>query len=151
MIMILYLDACSICRPFDDLTVIRNKLEKEAILEILSRIQNEEYIWKRSEVLDVEINEIRNLEKREKIKNTFSHVPTQIFYNSEVKKLLKKVQSMGFELMDSIHICSAITGNCDIFISTDDDLIKIGQKYSQKLKLQFLNPLDFINKVRKKI
>lgn len=142
--MIIYLDACSVCRPFDDISVIRNKLEADAIIEILYGIKNRRYIWKRSEVLDVELKEIKNIEKRVKIQNTYSHIPTQILYDKKVKSLLTKVNKFGFDLMDALHVCSAMIAKCEIFISTDDDLVKKGQHYSLELNLKFYNPLDFI-------
>ncbi len=30
--MIVYLDTCCLCRPYDDLTKIRNKIESESVL-----------------------------------------------------------------------------------------------------------------------
>ena len=51
----IYFDTCCINRPFDDQTRIRVRLEAEAVLGILSRIENGEWEWVGSEVLMDEI------------------------------------------------------------------------------------------------
>jgi hypothetical protein len=53
----IYLDACCLNRPFDDQTIDRVRLESEAVLLILKRIESDEWEWVSSEVLEFEINQ----------------------------------------------------------------------------------------------
>ncbi|MCE9500590.1 MAG: hypothetical protein K8R21_08840, partial [Leptospira sp.] len=122
--MFIYLDAGSICRPFDDITVIRNRLESDAISEIIYKLKKRKLTWKRSEILDAEINEINDPDKRIKIQNTYLQFPTEIQYDQKVRSLLTKVDKLGFDLLDALHICSAIAAKCEIFISTNPELVK---------------------------
>ena len=53
----IYLDTCCLNRPFDDQTQERIRLEAEAVLAILSRIEKGEWDWIGSEVLIDEIEQ----------------------------------------------------------------------------------------------
>jgi len=48
----IYLDVCCLNRPFDDQSQDRIKLEAEAIIMILFRIEREEWIFTGSEVIN---------------------------------------------------------------------------------------------------
>ena len=65
--MDIYLDTCSLCRPFDDQSKLRIKIETEAVQFIFEQIKKKKVKWIASEVLEFEINQINNLEKRIKI------------------------------------------------------------------------------------
>ncbi len=51
----IYLDTCCLNRPFDDQTQERIRLESEAVLAIISRIEKGEWDWIGSDVLMDEI------------------------------------------------------------------------------------------------
>ncbi len=53
----IYLDTCCLNRPFDDQTQERVRLEAEAVLAILSRIEKGEWNWIGSDVLADEIEQ----------------------------------------------------------------------------------------------
>lgn len=52
----IYLDVCCLQRPFDDQTQPRVRLEAEAIKLILGRVEQGEFEWLTSEVVDYEID-----------------------------------------------------------------------------------------------
>ena len=43
--MRIYLDNCALNRPFDDRSQERIRLETEAIIVILSRVERREWVW----------------------------------------------------------------------------------------------------------
>lgn len=53
----IYFDNCCLNRPFDDQTQVRIRLEAEAVLLILSRIEYGEWAWVGSDVLIDEIEQ----------------------------------------------------------------------------------------------
>jgi len=55
-----YLDACSLCRPFDDQRYLRIRLETEAVNLILSKIKEGKYKMLFSPVHIKEIDAIEN-------------------------------------------------------------------------------------------
>ena len=69
-----YLDACSLCRPFDDQRYLRIRLETESVNLILSKIKEGKYKMLVSPVHMKEIEAIENnferIEILELLKNT---------------------------------------------------------------------------------
>lgn len=64
----IYLDACCLNRPFDDQSQERIRLETEAVILILSRVQRGYWEQIGSEVLDFEIDQTPDLERRARVK-----------------------------------------------------------------------------------
>lgn len=51
--------------------------------------------------------------------------------------------SQGFRKMDSLHLASAMALQCDIFLTTDDGILK---KRSKVDKIKILNPVEYYAK-----
>ena len=58
-----YMDVCCLCRPFDDRTQDRIRIESEAVLTILGRC-NEDWILVGSDAVDFEISAVMDQKKR---------------------------------------------------------------------------------------
>ena len=75
----LYLDACCLNRPFDEQLQERVRLEAEAVLYILDRIQEGRYRWIGSDVFTEEIGKLQEGVKKAKIhvylRSTYETVP----------------------------------------------------------------------------
>jgi len=66
--MKIYLDVCCLCRPFDDQTIHRIRMETEAITEILKLCMTDcELVG--SEAIESEIFEISDEERRENVES----------------------------------------------------------------------------------
>ena len=66
--MRIYLDACCLNRPFDDQSQDRIRLESEAILLILGRLQSEGWQWIGSDILNLEIEQTPDLQRRFRVR-----------------------------------------------------------------------------------
>ena len=64
----IYLDTCCLNRPFDDQTQERVRLESEAVLAVLSRIERSEWSWAGSDVLTDEIEQTLDTQKLSRAK-----------------------------------------------------------------------------------
>ena len=64
----LYLDVCCLQQPFDDQTQPRIRLEAEAIKLILDRVEDGQFEWLTSEVVDYEIAQNPDAERALKAK-----------------------------------------------------------------------------------
>lgn len=62
--MKIYFDCCSLQRPFDDRSQLRIRIEAEAVLSILSLFESGELDLVNSEIIEFEINNIFDFEKR---------------------------------------------------------------------------------------
>ena len=65
--MKIYLDVCCLNRPFDDQTQDRIRLESEAVLLILKHIRLGNWVWISSEVVNFEVRQTPNVERRRRV------------------------------------------------------------------------------------
>lgn len=84
------MDVCCFNRPFDDWSQLRIRLEAEAILTIINYFQTEEWLLIGSIVLDSEIEQTPDLEKKQQVKDLLTLAKTKISLTEViVKKELK--------------------------------------------------------------
>jgi predicted nucleic acid-binding protein len=65
---------------------------------------------------------------------------------AEVKRA-KDLQKEGFQAFDSLHLACAETAKVDVFLSTDDRLLKRAKQISKRLKVRVMNPLAWAEEV----
>jgi len=146
----IYFDTCCLNRPFDDQTQYRIRVESETVLFILDQVKIGELKCVGSEVLDLEIDLIPNLEQKRRVKLLASHISNLIRIEQKEIKRAKQLELLGFRLFDALHIACAESGNIDILLTTDDKLLRLATRFSDKLSIQVKNPLKWLEEVSKK-
>lgn len=142
--MKIYLDVCCINRPFDDQNQNRVRLESEAVLLILNRIQFGEWQWISSEVVEDEIEQTPNLKRRERTHQLLAHAQiTHMLTEADVERA-RTLQKNGFNGIDALHLACAESSKADIFLTTDDKLIKRAAQIAQQLQIEVNNPLHWL-------
>lgn len=140
--MKIYLDNCCYNRPFDDQTQERIHLESEAILMVLQRGQSGIYKIMGSDVLQLEIERMHDIIKKQQVKELYKVSHTNISYSEHIKERAKEIRKQSnIKTFDSLHIASAEAGNVDVMLTTDDKLEKMSEKLNLKFKV--MNPLKF--------
>lgn len=141
----IYFDVCCLNRPFDDQSQTRIRLESEAILLILVKIKSKrEYKWLGSEVVNYEIEAIPDKEKLLKVKDLCIHIDETIILNNVIIERGKTIKEMGFNRYDALHLACAEKKKVDVFLTTDDNIIKKAKANTSKLKIQIMNPLTWL-------
>jgi predicted nucleic acid-binding protein len=140
----IYFDTCCLNRSFDDQTQVRIRLEAEAVLGILSRIENGELEWIGSEVLMDEIAQTLDAQRLSRVKLLSGFVQKVVEVNSKEVKRAKELQKDGFQLYDALHFACAENAKADVFLSTDDRLLKQAKRVSKRLKIKVENPLAWV-------
>jgi len=143
----IYLDTCCLNRPFDDQTQERIRLESEAVLAILSRIEKGEWTWIGSEVLTDEIEQTPDTQKLSRAKLLSGFIRENIEIGEKEAKRAKELQEHGFQLFDALHLACAESAQVDVFLSTDDRLLKLAKRVSKRLKIQAMNPLVWVEEM----
>lgn len=143
----IYLDVCCLNRVFDEQTQNRIYLETQAIITILNQCQLG--IWKliSSDVLDAELSQIRDLERLKNVKKILSVAKIKVLSNLDQKKRTTQLQKLGFSSYDAAHLASAEKSQADIFLTTDDRLLKKALKCSQLLNINVNNPVQWLLEV----
>ena len=145
--MKLYLDNCCYNRPYDDQTQEKIHMEGEAILAIINicKQNNDEIIG--SSALDLEINQIGDIEKREKVKYFYDQtITTKINYAANILKRVKELsEQANIRTLDRFHLSFAEYSDADIFLTTDTKFEKASSKLNLRMKV--INPLRYLTEV----
>ena len=138
----IYLDSCCVSRPYDNQTQNRIKSETAAIMQIIYRLWNREWQSITSQVLQFEINQISDLTKCSFVKALFASIPQTIFVSIGVSETFrgKQLEALGFKEYDALHIACAEAAKADVFLTTDDAVIRRAQRLRSQLHVRVENP-----------
>ncbi len=145
--MRLYLDVCSLNRPYDDQSIDRNRLEAEAILIIVGRVSNGKHSLVSSEIIDREVAACPDMEKAELVGQTLRLAGQHAVFTAADARRFRELTALGFRKLDSMHLACAEAARCEYFITTDDKLIKRAKAHRKTLAVAVVNPLAFVTEV----
>ena len=145
--MKIYFDVCCLNRPYDDQTQDRIRLETEAIMTILKHIESKEWYLISSGVVNYEIGKTSDEERMCRLESMVSWAYEFISVDQDSYNRAKEIQQqLGIKAYDALHITCAEKGKVDIFLSTDDKLIKASKRNKEALKIEVENPLIWLQK-----
>ena len=143
----IYLDVCCLNRPFDDHTQDKIRLESEAVVTILTNMENKKWQMIGSDIINYEISRISNPDRKKKV-IIISKISTQhINLNDSVINRAKAIEKHNIKSMDALHLASAEQEKVDIFLTTDQDLITKCSLQSSKIKIKVQNPVNWLMEV----
>jgi predicted nucleic acid-binding protein len=143
----LYLDACCLNRPFDDQTQSRIYLESQAVMTILSQCQSGTWKLINSSALIAELNQTPDLERLQNVKKLLSIAKIKVISSAFIEDRSAQLQKLGFSSYDATHISSAERSLADVFLTTDDRLLKKYLKNSQLINIKINNPVQWLVEV----
>lgn len=139
-ILKIYLDACCLLRFFDDPTQERVRNEKAAIALILSRVHTGPWSWVASKVLIDEVDEGSYPAQRDRINKILTYASQTVSVGAmEIARAKHLVEALGLKREDALHLACAESGAADIFLTTDDRLLKTARADPQ-IHLRVENP-----------
>jgi len=137
----LYLDVCTLCRPFDDQHRMRIRLETDSYFLIMQAIRDGIYELLYSKVHEKEIAAINDILERTEIIETIYQNGKRCNGNFQaIRKRADKLVDAGLGVADAAHVAFAEI-NADYFISCDDRLIK--RSKSEKVDIIMRTPVEF--------
>ena len=145
--MKIYIDNCCYNRPFDDQRQPRIREETDAVAAIITRAETIGDIILGSDVLLFEIDKIKAFDRRRAIRSAFERAVTEIIPVNETVDL-RTAEIMGvssIHRMDAAHLACAEFGDADIFLTTDDKLIRACKNL--QLRFRVLNPVAYFKEV----
>ncbi|WP_017720800.1 hypothetical protein [Kamptonema formosum] len=144
---IIYLDACCLNRPFDDQNQARIALETRAILTILSECQSGQWKLIASAALDAELAQTPDLDRLNNVKAILRIAKIKVISSQWIEDRSIELVKLGFSGYDATHIASAERSRADIFLSTDDRLIKKAKLHIKLLNVPANNPVQWLMSV----
>ncbi|MGA7604310.1 MAG: PIN domain-containing protein, partial [Anaerolineales bacterium] len=124
----IYLDACCLNRPFDDQSQPRVRLETEAVSLILGKLHQHEWNWIGSEILIYEIKQNPDSENMQRALSLSSLSDQVVELNNKILTRAEELENVGFDPYDAIHLASAEHAKVDVFLTTDDQIIKVANR-----------------------
>jgi predicted nucleic acid-binding protein len=74
-------------------------------------------------------------------------VHQNVLLNLEETSRAKHLESLGFKRADALHLACAESINADIFLTTDDRLIKSAKRLSSQLHVGVENPYQWLQEM----
>ncbi|MDI6736432.1 MAG: hypothetical protein QME42_09640 [bacterium] len=137
----LYLDICTLCRPFDDQSMMRIRLETDAFYLILRTIQNKTYEMIVSPIHLKEIEDIEDIYEQLEVSILLDKYGVKPPCNlNEIRKRAEHLCLLKFGIADAAHIAFA-EATADFFITCDDRLLKKCNK--SEVNVEVMNPGSF--------
>lgn len=142
-----YLDNCVLNRPFDDQSQERVRLETEAIILLLSRLERKEWTWLGSQALNLEIDKTPDVEHQSRLRRVVEFAGSSVEIGEKELERANELQKAGFVGFDAVHLACAESGKADVFLTTDDRLLKLAKRLAKKLRVKVENPLDWMKEM----
>jgi predicted nucleic acid-binding protein len=139
----IYMDVCCLNRPLDDSLQDRIRLEAEAILLIYRKCRIGEWQLVNSEIIELEIAQTKDIQRRSQLQLAIEIAQEKLLLNDMVKQRVIELTQIGFKSFDAAHIASAEDGSIDVFLTTDDRLLKRANRCSDQLKVKVSNPVTW--------
>jgi hypothetical protein len=149
VMMKIYLDACCLNRPFDNQGQPRIRLETEAISIILEKLHQSEWEWVGSEILLYELGQNPDLENRQQTLSLASLAQGFVETTAKVLSRAEEIEKTGFDSYDALHLSSAEFGNADVFLTTDDQILKVATRKENLFPFAVENPVKWLGEVLK--
>jgi predicted nucleic acid-binding protein len=143
----IYLDVCCLNRPFDDQTQARIRLEAEAVLMILAQCEMGQWEWIGSEVINWEINQTPDPERRRRVQLLASHTHRSVVVGQLEIERAQQFEGWGISAFDALHLACAESAGADVLLTTDDELLRKSVAYVKQLRVRVGNPLIWLREV----
>lgn len=141
--MRIYLDTCTLQRPFDDQSQARINLESEATLEIISAIELGKLELISSEVLEYELEMSKQPHRIKFVRKALELAKQTITLTETHRTLANQYTDQGVKAIDALHLAVAHEANAIFLTTCDDRFIKAGNKISG-LNCNLTNPTNFV-------
>jgi hypothetical protein len=142
--MRIYLDVCCLCRPFDLQLNDEVKLEREAILILLSRVENQLLTLVTSDTIEFETGKIDDNEKKLNIKLILSLASNKIIIDRKINERAKYFETKGIKSFDALHLACAEEGS-DLLFTVDKKFFNLARQIKD-LKIPVNNPVEYLLK-----
>lgn len=143
----IYLDACCLNRPFDDQTQARIRLESEAVMVILRKCQEHEFEMISSQALEYEIGKTPDLDRQARVASLLAMASAVAQITDDTISRAESFQHLGLDGIDALHLALAEMSGAEVFLTTDDRLLKRCSENSRTIGIRVANPVSWITEV----
>ena len=144
--MRIYLEVCCLNRPFDDQAQERIRLESEAVLAILRRVETQQWELAGGEVVEFETDRMPDVERRQRVRALAQLAGHRQGIDVHVQTRARELVTAGLKPLDALHLACAEAVSVDVFLTTDDRLLRAIRRVGLA-RMKVNNPLPWLHEV----
>jgi predicted nucleic acid-binding protein len=135
-----YLDMCSLKRPFDDQRHPRIREEATAVAVIIARAEAGEVALVRSTAHLVENDANPREDRRLAAALWIDGAAIDVPLDTEVEARAGELVALGFRPLDALHVAFAERAQARWFVTCDDELVKVAGRLGGALRTWIVAP-----------
>ncbi len=144
--MLIYLDMCSLKRPFDDQSQPRVHLESEAVLGALA-MESDLLQFVRSAPLLLENSYNPVPDRAARVNQWLIAAPSVALDHNAFTSRIDELMKLGFKGFDAMHLACAEQAKADLFVSCDDRLLAVAKRHAPQLQVRVIGVLELSKEV----
>ncbi len=144
--MTVYLDTCSIQRPFDDQSQLRVAMESEAVLRVIQLVEQGDLNLLASETLRIETEQNPHSRRRRFAFGVLALATRFVETDSQIESRARQYEDIGLRPFDALHLSSAVEAEADVFCTTDDQLLR-RRSEAETERTQVVPPVALIEEI----
>ena len=104
--------------------------------------------WVSSTVLNIEVSRNPDPDRRHDAEALLSFASEIVVPKRAEADRARYIEELGFSAFDALHLASAERGGADVFLTTDDDLLRRARRSLGLLHVRVENPVSWYQAVR---
>lgn len=136
----IYLDVCCLNRTLDNLEQIRMRMEAEAVTEIIQNCEDGKWILMNSDIIEFEVSQHSDSFKQQQVKSILNLANIYIQSTKNIDMRAEELMKLNFKFHDALHLAFAEAGDADVFLTTDDRLLRKAKQSHNVFSIEVENP-----------
>jgi len=145
--MRVYIDVCWLNRPLDDQSQARVRLEADAVEVVLQLCSDGAHTWVSSPVVDAEAARNPDPLRRGIVADLLRGADECAEIRAECEAFARVLASRGVSAMDALHLAAAERARCDVYLTTDDRLVRAASRCGEALTVRVVNPVVWLMEI----
>ncbi len=134
-------------RLTDDQSQPRVRKEAAAVEAILRMVCEGRATWVSSTALEIEISRNPDANRRRDVAALLVFANEVVVPRPPSAGRAAFLQKLGFGAFDALHLASAEHGQADVFLTTDDGLLRRAARYGNELRIRVQDPVSWYQEV----
>ncbi|MBD2435126.1 MULTISPECIES: PIN domain-containing protein [Fischerella] len=143
----IYLDVCCLNRTLDNLEQFRMRMEAEAVTEIIQNCEDGKWLLMNSDIIEFEVSLHSDSFKQQQVKSILNLANIYIQSTENIDLRAEELMKLSFKFHDALHLAFAEAGDADVFLTTDDRLLRKAKKFQSILNIEVENPTIWLMNV----
>jgi predicted nucleic acid-binding protein len=144
----IYLDAYCLSRLTDDQSQPRVRAEAEAVEHVMRMVREGQATWVSSTVLSIEVSRNPDPDRRRDAEALLLFANEIVVPKSGEADRADKSRNGASAPFDALHLASAEKGGADVFLTTDDGLLRRARRSLGQLHIRVENPVSWYEEVQ---